>query len=158
MKPIIIIEEKSEGFLEDIQKGYEYLRRGLECLEKLDGVKEQMDEVREKFMPHLQQEMQERRGSMGHRDDEKRQRTPYPRGLGFYRPETGYHQPDMYERGYYSGPQEMGMRPVPEGGQRGGGMRGADAGHSGGSMNERQPMPPVMPGEPYPYPFPPHQW
>lgn len=160
MKQIVIIEEKAESFLEDMQKGFEYIRRGMECLEKLDGVKEQMDEVREKIMPKLEEEMHERRGSMGHRgEEEKRQRTPYPRGVGYYRPETGYHQPDMYERGYYSGIQEQGMRPVQNGGNRGGsggnrggGYRGADAGIGGGSMNERHPEPY------YPQPFDPHNW
>lgn len=158
MSQVIIIEEKkADGFLEDVQKGYEYIRRALECLEKQEGMKDRMEKVRHKFMPEFEKEAQERLGSGGHRmgDGEKpRQLTPYPRGLGYYRPETGYHQPDMYERGYYSGIQEQGMRPVQNGGQRGGmrgsgGMRNdrADAGIEGGSMNER-----------YPYAFDPNNW
>lgn len=156
MSQVIIIEEKkADGFLEDVQKGYEYIRRALECLEKQEGMKERMEETRHKFMPQLEKEMQERYGSGGQR---VQQLTPYPRGVGYYRPETGYHQPDMYERGYYSGIQEQGMRPVPNGGQRGG-MRGGgggtggmrndrpDAGIEGGSMNER-----------YPHPFDPYNW
>lgn len=77
--PYIYIEEgKAEGFTEHLEKAYYHLRKALHCMEE-EGLGEEMEKVRKKFMKEM---MQQRMG----------QRTDATEGPGTYKTATGYKQ------------------------------------------------------------------
>ena len=77
--PYIYIEEgKAEGFTEHLEKAYYHLRKALHCMEE-EGLGEEMEKVRKKFMKEM----------MGQRMN---QRMDSPDGPGTYKTATGYKQ------------------------------------------------------------------
>lgn len=110
-KPFIYIEEgKAEDYLEHIQKAFYHLRKALHCMEE-EGLGEEMERIRRKFMKEM---MGERRGRMNRKEQEPNN---YTNGPGFYKTATGYKEKGMQgERGYYadeyeeSRQQKMGER------------------------------------------------
>lgn len=96
--PYIYIEEgKAEGFTEHLQKAFYHLRKALHCMEE-EGLGEEMEKIRHKFMKEM---MNERRGRMNRKEGQEPNN--YTNGPGFYKTATGYKEKGMQgQRGYYA--------------------------------------------------------
>ena len=96
--PYIYIEEgKAEDYLEHLQKAFYHLRKALHCMEE-EGLGEEMEKIRHKFMKEM---MGERRGRMNRKEGPEPNN--YSNGPGFYRTATGYKEKGMQgQRGYYA--------------------------------------------------------
>lgn len=73
---IYIEEEKAEEYIEHMEKAFYHLRKALHCMEE-QGLGEEMEKVRKKFMKEM---MGQRMG----------QRMDSPDGPGTYKTATGY--------------------------------------------------------------------
>lgn len=76
---VYIEEGKAEEYIEHMEKAFYHLRKALHCMEE-QGLGEEMEKIRKKFMKEM----------MGQRGQRMGQRMDSPAGPGTYRTATGY--------------------------------------------------------------------